>query len=111
MTISTKPFAITKRAVYDAWKRVKANRGAAGIDTQSIAGFEANLSRNLYRVWNRMASGSYFPPPVMEVDLPKRSGGVRQLGIPTVTDPVAQTVVKMYLEPVLEPRFDADSYG
>jgi RNA-directed DNA polymerase len=108
---STKSFAISKRLVYEAWKRVKANRGSAGIDAESIAEFEENLSRNLYKVWNRMASGSYIPPPVMEMGIPKRSGGVRRLGIPTVGDRVAQTVVKMHLEPLLEPHFDEDSYG
>ncbi len=107
----TKPFAISKRAVYEAWKRVKANRGAAGIDRESLEGFEENLPSNLYKVWNRLASGSYFPPPVMEVRVPKKGGGVRKLGVPTVGDRVAQTVVKSYLEPLLEPHFDPDSYG
>jgi RNA-directed DNA polymerase len=108
---STKSFAITKRQVYDAWKRVRANRGAAGIDEETVAAFEENVSRNLYTIWNRMASGSYFPPPVKEVGIPKRSGGVRVLGVPTVGDRVAQTVVKDYLEQLLEPHFDPDSYG
>lgn len=107
----TKPFAISKRAVYEAWKHVKANRGAAGIDRESLAEFEQNLSSNLYKVWNRLASGSYFPPPVMEVGVPKKDGGVRKLGVPTVADRVAQTVVKSNLEPLLEPHFDPDSYG
>ena len=111
MTTSTKSFAITKRQVYEAWKRVRANRGAAGIDAETIAAFEENLSRNLYAIWNRMASGSYFPPPVKEVGIPKRNGGVRVLGVPTVGDRVAQTVAKEYLEPLLEPHFDPDSYG
>jgi group II intron reverse transcriptase/maturase len=108
---STKSFAIPKRLIYEAWKRVRANRGAAGIDEQSIAEFEQNLTGNLYKVWNRMASGSYFPPPVREKGIPKKSGGVRTLGIPTVADRVAQTAVKMHLEPLLEPHFDDDSYG
>jgi RNA-directed DNA polymerase len=109
---STKSFAISKHLVYEAWKHVKANHGSAGIDAQSIAGFEQNLSSNLYKVWNRsMASGSYFPPPVKEVEIPKRRGGLRRLGIPTVADRVAQTVVKMSLEPLLEPHFDTNSYG
>ena len=95
----TKPFAISERAVYEAWKRVKANRGGAGIDRESLEGFEENLPSNLYKVWNRLASGSYFPPPVMEVRVPKKGGGVRKLGVPTVGDRVAQTVVKSYLEP------------
>jgi len=107
----TKPFAISKRAVYDAWKRVKAKRGGAGIDRESLEEFEANLSGNLYKVWNRLASGSYFPPPVREVGIPKHDGGVRKLGVPTVGDRVAQTVVKQYLEPYLEPHFEPDSYG
>lgn len=98
---SPKSFAISKRMVFEVWKRVKANRGAAGIDTESIAEFERNLADNLYGLWNRMASGSYFPPPVKEVPIPKRSGtGVRLLvGVPTVGDRVAQTVVKRYLDP------------
>lgn len=108
---STKSFAITKRMVYEAWKRVKAKRGAAGIDEQSVAQFEEHLSGNLYKLWNRMASGSYFPPPVREVHIPKRSGGVRTLGVPTVADRIAQAVVRAYLEPLLELHFDRDSYG
>lgn len=107
----TKPFAISKRMVYDAWKRVKAKRGGAGIDRQSLEEFEEHLSSNLYKVWNRLASGSYFPPPVREVGIPKHDGGVRKLGVPTVGDRVAQTVVKQYLEPYLEPHFEPDSYG
>ncbi len=107
----TKPFEISKRAVYEAWKHVKAKRGGAGIDRESLEEFEENLSRNLYKVWNRLASGSYFPPPVMEVGIPKADGGVRKLGVPTVGDRVAQTVVKRQLEPLLEPHFDPDSYG
>jgi RNA-directed DNA polymerase len=79
-----KPFSISKREVWEAFKRVKANQGAAGMDGQSIADFEANLSGNLYRLWNRMSSGSYFPPPVRRVDIPKANGGTRPLGIPTV---------------------------
>lgn len=111
MTTSTKSFAITKRQVYEAWKRVRANRGAAGIDEETIAAFEENVSRNLYTIWNRMASGSYFPPPVKEVGIPKKNGGVRVLGVPTVADRVAQTVAKEYLEKLLEPHCDPDSYG
>ena len=111
MTTSTKSFAISKRAVYEAWKRVKANRGAAGIDREDLAAFEKNLPGTLYKVWNRMAAGSYFPPPVREVGIPKKDGGIRYLGIPTVGDRVAQTVAKMYLELQLEPHFDTDSYG
>jgi RNA-directed DNA polymerase len=106
-----KAFAIPKRAVFEAWQRVKANRGAAGIDGESLAAFEQQLRGHLYRVWNRLGSGSYFPPPVKEVGIPKASGGTRPLGIPTVGDRVAQTVAKMALEPQLEPHFDPDSYG
>jgi len=108
---SPKAFAIPKRAVFTAWQRVKANRGAAGIDGESLVAFEQQLPGNLYRVWNRLVSGSYFPPPVKEVGIPKASGGIRPLGIPTVGDRVAQTVAKMALEPQLEPHFDRDSYG
>jgi group II intron reverse transcriptase/maturase len=106
-----KPFAIPKREVWEAFKRVKANQGAAGVDGQSILEFEANLSGNLYRLWNRLLSGSYFPPPVRRVEIPKASGGRRPLGIPTVTDRIAQEVARRYLEPILEPVFHADSYG
>ena len=87
-----KPFKIPKREVWEAFKRVKANQGAAGVDGQSIAEFEANLSGNLYKLWNRLSSGSYFPPPVRRVDIPKANGGTRPLGIPTVADRIAQEV-------------------
>jgi RNA-directed DNA polymerase len=106
-----KPFFISKHVVLEAWERVKANRGAAGIDEESIKDFERNLKDNLYRIWNRMSSGSYLPPPVRTVAIPKNGGGERKLGIPTVSDRVAQMVVKRYLEPKLEPLFHADSYG
>lgn len=106
-----KPFAISKQVVWEAWKRVKVNHGAAGVDSESIADFGENLKDNLYKVWNRMSSGSYFPPPVRTVGIPKRRGGERLLGIPTVADRVAQMVAKIYLEPVLEPHFHKDSYG
>lgn len=106
-----KPFCISKREVWEAYKRVKANRGAAGVDEQSIAQFEEDLRNNLYRVWNRMSSGSYMPPPVRRVDIDKGDGRKRPLGIPTVSDRIAQTVVKRHLEPILEPVFHADSYG
>ena len=108
---SAKPFDISKRLVWEAYKEVKANGGAAGVDEESIEGFEANLKDNLYRIWNRMSSGSYFPSPVKGVPIPKSSGGVRMLGIPTVSDRVAQTVVKKVLEPILEPVFDENSFG
>jgi RNA-directed DNA polymerase len=100
-----KPFGITKREVWEAYKRVKANQGAAGVDGQSIEEFEEDLSNNLYRIWNRMSSGSYFPPPVRRVDIPKGEGRTRPLGVPTVSDRIAQMVVKRYLEPILEPVF------
>jgi RNA-directed DNA polymerase len=106
-----KPFDIPKREVWEAFKKVKANQGAAGVDGQSIAEFEAGLADNLYKLWNRLSSGSYFPPPVRRVDIPKASGGTRPLGIPTVADRVAQEVVRRYLEPRLEPVFHASSYG
>lgn len=106
-----KPFSISKRAVWEAYKRVKANKGAAGVDMQSIQDFEEDLENNLYKIWNRMASGTYFPPPVRRVAIPKSDGGERLLGIPTVGDRTAQMVVTMYLEPELEPHFHADSYG
>ena len=94
-----KPFDISKRDVWDAFKRVKANRGAAGVDGQSIADFEADLSNNLYKLWNRLSSGSYFPSPVRRRDIPKADGGTRPLGIPTVTDRIAQEVVRRNLDP------------
>jgi len=95
-----KPFCIAKREVWEAYKQVKANRGAAGVDGQSIEDFDRDLSKNLYRIWNRMSSGSYFPPPVRRVDIPKGdAGGTRPLGIPTVSDRIAQMVVKRHLEP------------
>jgi RNA-directed DNA polymerase len=108
---STKPHCIAKRTVWEAYQQVKANRGAAGIDDESITMFEQNLSRNLYKLWNRMSSGSYFPPPVKQVEIPKAKGGTRKLGIPTVSDRIAQTVVKLLIEPMLEPIFHPDSYG
>jgi len=97
--------------VWEAWERVKANHGAAGVDEESIADFEKDLKDNLYKIWNRMSSGCYFPPAVRTVGIPKKDGRVRLLGIPTVADRVAQMVAKMYLEPVLEPNFHQDSYG
>jgi RNA-directed DNA polymerase len=106
-----KPYAIPKKLVWEAYKRVKANRGAAGVDGESLAAFGQDLKGNLYKLWNRMSSGSYFPPPVRLVEIPKASGGTRPLGIPTVADRVAQTVVKMELEPEVEPKFHPDSYG
>ena len=107
----TKPFPISKRQVWEAWKKVKANQGGAGVDGQTIEAFEAKVGDNLYKLWNRMASGSYHPPPVRRVEIPKADGGVRPLGVPTVEDRVAQTVVKEVLEPELEKHFHPDSYG
>jgi len=106
-----KPFAISKQVVWDAYEKVKANQGAAGVDGESIAEFEVNLKGNLYKLWNRMSSGSYFPPPVRAVEIPKKAGGVRVLGVPTVADRIAQTVVRLYLEPDVDPLFHPDSYG
>lgn len=106
-----KPFDISKREIWEAFKKVKANRGAAGVDGQTITDFEADLTNNLYKLWNRMSSGSYFPLPVRRVDTPKEDGGTRPLGIPTVTDRIAQEVARRNLEPRLEPLFHDDSYG
>ncbi len=107
-----KPFDISKWAVWDAYGKVKANQGAAGVDGQSIEEFERDLKGNLFKLWNRMSSGTYFPPPVRAVEIPKAGGkGVRVLGVPTVSDRIAQTVVRSYLEPEVEPLFHPDSYG
>ena len=109
---TAKPFVISKQIVWEAYRRVRARQGAAGVDGQSIAQFEEKLKDNLYKIWNRMSSGTYFPPPVRSVTIPKQHGnGQRKLGIPTVGDRVAQTVAAMYLEPVVEPLFHEDSYG
>jgi group II intron reverse transcriptase/maturase len=102
---------ITKQMVWEAWKKVKTKGKSAGIDQISIADFEKELAKNLYKIWNRLASGSYFPPPVREVEIPKKDGKVRKLGIPTVGDRVAQTVVKDYVEPEIDKLFDENSYG
>ena len=106
-----KPFCISKKEVWEAYQRVKANKGAAGTDGQTIEGFERRLKRNLYKIWNRMSTGSYFPPPVRTVKIPKKSGGERSLGIPTVADRIAQQVVKARLEPEVDSLFHPDSYG
>jgi group II intron reverse transcriptase/maturase len=106
-----KPFTIEKRRVYEAYKAVKSNKGAAGVDGQTIEQFEADLKGNLYKIWNRMSSGTYFPPPVRAVSIPKKSGGERILGVPTVSDRIAQMVVKQLIEPDLDPIFLPDSYG
>jgi RNA-directed DNA polymerase len=107
----SKSFDISKRLVWEAYRKVADNKGAAGVDGQSIAEFEQDLKNNLYKLWNRLASGSYFPPPVRAVEIPKKAGGVRILGVPTVADRIAQTVVCMVLEPQVEPMFHPDSYG
>jgi len=107
-----KPFEISKWKIWEAWEKVKGNKGAPGVDGCTIEDFEKDLKNNLYRIWNRMSSGSYFPPPVLAVEVAKpHGGGTRILGVPTVADRVAQTVVAMYLEPNVEPLFHADSYG
>lgn len=107
----SKPFSIQKELVWDAYKRVRQNKGACGVDEVSIQDFERNLKDNLYKIWNRMSSGSYFPPPVRLVEIPKKDGTKRPLGIPTVADRIAQMVVKMTLEPKIDPLFHPDSYG
>lgn len=106
-----KPFSISKRIVWEAYRRVKENKGAPGVDEKSIAEFERNLKGNLYRLWNRMSSGSYFPPALRMVKIEKKSGGYRNLSVPTVSDRIAQTIVRLYLEPKVEPYFHPDSYG
>lgn len=106
-----KPFSISKQVVWEAYGKIKANKGAEGVDGESLEKFEENLKKNLYKIWNRMSSGSYFPPPVRRVDIPKGRGNTRPLGIPTVADRIAQMVVKKYLEPEVEPMFYPDSYG
>lgn len=111
-TSQAKPFDIPKQQVWEAYRRVAANKGAPGVDEVALEDFESDLKNNLYKVWNRMSSGSYFPPPVKGVEIPKPHGrGVRLLGVPTIADRVAQTVVAMHLEERAEPRFHPDSYG
>jgi RNA-directed DNA polymerase len=107
----TKSYEISRHKVWEAYELVKANKGAAGVDEESIQKFEANLKDNLYKIWNRMSSGSYFPPPVKAVEIPKKNGGVRILGVPTVSDRIAQMTAKLYFEPTVEPLFHPDSYG
>ncbi len=106
-----KPFEIPRKLVWQAYLAVKSRDGAAGVDQESLEEFEQNLKGNLYRIWNRLSSGTYFPPPVKAVPIPKKSGGTRVLGVPTVSDRIAQTVVKLVLEPMLEPVFDGNSFG
>jgi len=107
----TKPFNIPKQLVMQAYERVKSNAGAAGVDDESLEDFAKDLKNNLYKLWNRMSSGSYFPPAVKAVPIPKKSGGTRLLGVPTVSDRIAQMVVKLVFEPEVEPHFLPDSYG
>jgi len=112
LKISGKPFDISKREVWEAYEKVKANKGAPGVDGCSIDDFEKDLKNNLYKIWNRMSSGSYFPPPVLAVEIPKpHGGGTRVLGVPTVADRIAQTVAARRLEEKVEPIFHPDSYG
>ncbi len=108
---TNKSFVIPKQLVWEAYQRVRANQGAPGVDGQTVAAFEADLKDNLYRIWNRMSSGSYFPPPVRAVGIAKPHGGTRMLGVPTVADRIAQTVVALTLEPRTEQIFHRDSYG
>jgi RNA-directed DNA polymerase len=109
---SGKPFDISKQEVLAAWQKVRANKGAAGADGVSLEMFEADLKNNLFKIWNRMSSGSYFPPPVLAVEIPKAHGtGTRMLGVPTVADRVAQTVVAARIEQVVEPVFHPGSFG
>jgi RNA-directed DNA polymerase len=109
--METKSVPVTKRMVWEAYKRVRANNGAAGIDAITITKFEEKLADNLYVIWNRMSSGSYFPPSVKRVGIPKANGNIRELGIPTVSDRTAQMVVKQYVEPRFEQIFSKNSFG
>jgi RNA-directed DNA polymerase len=102
---------ITTQMVKSAYRKVKSNKGSAGVDKESLEDFQRDLSKNLYKIWNRLSSGSYFPQPVREVVIPKADGGRRKLGIPTVSDRIAQEVIKAYLEPRLEAEFHSNSYG
>lgn len=109
--ISAKPFNITKHQVWNAYLRVKHSKGGPGFDGENMEAFELNLKDNLYKIWNRMVSGSYFPPPVLQVEIPRADGKTRKLGIPTIGDRIAQSVVREYLEALVEPSFHEDSYG
>ena len=108
---SAKAFPIPKALVWEAYQDVKRSQGGPGADGQTMEEFEADLKNQLYKIWNRMSSGSYFPPPVLRVEIPKADGGIRQLGIPTIGDRIAQAVVKRFLEPLVNPVFHEDSYG
>ena len=107
----TKSFNIPKTLVLKAYRKVKANKGAAGIDEESLKDFEGNLEDNLYKIWNRMSSGCYFPPPIKAVEIPKGDGKTRLLGVPTVSDRIAQMVVKLHMEPSIDLIFHENSYG
>jgi len=107
----TKSIPVSRQMVWEAYQKVRSNQGGAGIDALSIQEFDAKRSKYLYKLWNRMASGSYFPPPVKEVEIPKKDGSIRKLGIPTISDRVGQMVVKMFIEPRLEKLFSSNSYG
>jgi len=108
---NSKPYKIPKQTVMAAYKKVKANKGSAGVDGKDFEKYEENLKDNLYKLWNRMSSGSYFPKPVKAVEIPKKDGGTRRLGIPTIDDRIAQMIAKLAIEPILEPLFHEDSYG
>lgn len=108
---NSKPYKIPKQTVMAAYKKVKANKGSAGVDGKDFEKYEENLKDNLYKLWNRMSSGSYFPKPVKAVEIPKKDGGTRRLGIPTIDDRIAQMTAKLAIEPILEPLFHKDSYG
>jgi RNA-directed DNA polymerase len=107
----TKSIPISRQMVWEAYQKVHSNKGSAGIDAISIQEFDANRRKHPYKLWNRLASGSYFPPPVKEVEIPKKDGSIRKLGIPTICDRVGQMVVKMFVEPRLEAKFSPNSYG
>ena len=107
----TKSIPISRQMVWAAYKKVKANKGSAGVDAVSMEQFDEDRSKQLYKLWNRMASGSYFPPPVKEEEIPKKDGKTRKLGIPTISDRIGQMVIKDYIEPRLEEMFSPNSYG
>jgi len=107
----TKSIPISRSMIWEAYKKVRANKGSAGVDEVSMDEYDADRRKHLYKLWNRMASGSYFPPPVKEVEIPKKDGKVRKLGIPTISDRVAQVAIKMYIEPRFEAIFSENSYG
>ncbi|MGI2299911.1 hypothetical protein [Candidatus Cardinium hertigii] len=109
--VKTKPFTINKHLVLQAYKLVKSNAGSSSIDSQTIREFDNNLKNNLYKIWNRLSSGSYYPAAVKAVPILKKDGGERILGVPTVSDRIAQMVVKLVFEPELEPHFYENSYG